>query len=60
MEDLIYNVKIDGIILKLEENSLGFCLSINYGTHTDVFIYSNINTSLDKMHDFLNCLELTF
>lgn len=60
MEGLIYSIKINNVILQLEENSLVFCLSINNGTEMNVLIHSDINESLDVMYYLFNLWELTF
>ena len=59
MEELIYSIMINECIIQLEENSLGYCLSLANGTQKNIFIYSTLDEPLDMMYVVLNYLELT-
>lgn len=46
MELLIYSFAIDGTIIRLVKNSLGYCLHVITDFHTNIFITTTIDESL--------------
>lgn len=54
MDYLIYSITIEETVIKLVNNSLGFCLYIEKGIHTTIFVNSSLDESLAMMQCLMN------
>lgn len=46
MDELIYRVTLDNVNLELEENTLGFCVIVDFGRSKGVYCFNNLPASI--------------
>lgn len=56
MDYLIYSITIEETVIKLVNNTLGYCVYSTAGGHTDIFINASLDESLAMMQSIMNQL----
>ena len=54
MDQLIYSITIEETVIKLVNNSLGYCVYSIAGGHSTIFVNSSLDESLAMMQCLMN------
>lgn len=57
MDQLIYSITIEETVIKLVNNSFGYCVYSTTGIHTTIFVNSSLDESLAMMQCLVNLFE---
>lgn len=53
MDELIYSINLKGITLQLEENSLGFCVKVDFVDSMDVYCFNNLLAAIEAFRSLI-------